>query len=118
MQFAANRSSRGCLAVLIATITAMTVLSSEPARAMPTIKMPDLGMSSVDWGPFMRGFDIGFDVVVLRPLGFTQFIVASVLFVPTVVMGGMQGREGFDEAREVYIDQTFEQVFRRPIGEF
>jgi hypothetical protein len=65
-----------------------------------------------------RGFEAGFDLVILRPLGLVAVAVGVGAFIPAVLIGAPQGRDGFNAARELFIELPVNQTFQRPLGDF
>jgi hypothetical protein len=90
---------RGAIPCLIA---ALLLASPAPARAADAATIGDNA----------------FDVVVLRPLGAIGLLVGSILFVPTVLLTAPSGRDGIDEATEIFITPQWDAVATRPLGEF
>lgn len=65
-----------------------------------------------------EGLAIGFDVLVLRPLGAVATAVGAVLFVPAALLAAPNGSEALQEARETFITVPAESVYKRRLGEF
>ena len=61
---------------------------------------------------------VGFDVVVLRPLGLVATAVGAVLFVPAALLTAPNGRDGVDTALKFFIIEPAKSVFQRPLGDF
>lgn len=59
-----------------------------------------------------------FDAVVMRPLGALSVIGGSVLFIPAAIVAVPSGKDGIDEAWEIFVDAQVESTFRRPLGDF
>ena len=59
-----------------------------------------------------------FDVMVLRALGTFNLAVGAAAFVGSVVVSAPLGREGFDTSYSQYVVEPFDELFRRPLGEF
>ena len=59
-----------------------------------------------------------FDVMLLRPIGFSALIVGSVLFVPVALLTFPNGRESVETAVEILVTEPAHSVFQRPLGEF
>lgn len=72
--------------------------------------------------PFVHGFAIGFDVVILRPLATVTLVVGAVLlFAPAAaiaLVAGKGAKERVSEATELFVIEPFDEAFRRPLGEF
>ena len=62
--------------------------------------------------------NVGFDVVVLRPLGLVATAVGAVLFVPAALLTAPNGRDGVDTALKFFIIEPAKSVFQRPLGDF
>ena len=58
------------------------------------------------------------DVLIVRPLATARVAAGTVLMVPAMLLSSPMGREGFDGAYEVLMEEPAEYAFRRPIGEF
>ncbi len=64
----------------------------------------------------MREFDIGFDVVLLRPMGLLQLAVGSAMLIPAYPLSWPGGGQG--EVLDILFWSPFEYTIRRPLGEF
>jgi hypothetical protein len=64
----------------------------------------------------MREFDIGFDVVLLRPMGLLQLAVGSAMLIPAYPLSWPSGGQG--EVLDILFWSPFEYTIRRPLGEF
>lgn len=58
------------------------------------------------------------DILIVRPLATARFAAGTVLMLPAMLLSSPMGREGFDGAYEVLMEEPAEYAFRRPIGEF
>ncbi len=67
---------------------------------------------------FANGVAVGFDLVVLRPLGFAALVVGAGAFVPAALMTAPNGKDSLTTALEVFVTTPLEDVFRRELGEF
>ena len=61
---------------------------------------------------------IGFDVVILRPLGLAALIASAAAFVPVALMSSPGGRDSVKIARELFITTPWNAVFRQKLGNF
>jgi hypothetical protein len=68
--------------------------------------------------PAVEPFQIGFDVLMIRPLSFVALVVGGVMFVPAIIMSAPNLTTTYDEAVEVFIMIPYEGVFERPLGDF
>lgn len=68
--------------------------------------------------PRPNPFVMGADVLFMRPLGLVAAAVGAVLFVPVALISAPQGKDGLDEAFELFVTVPADAVFRRPLGEF
>jgi len=62
--------------------------------------------------------DKTFDAVVLRPLGGIATCLGGIMFVPVVGMSAAEGRDGIDEAYNVFIRPFYETTVERELGDF
>ena len=60
----------------------------------------------------------GFDVVVLRPMGFAAEIVAAAAYIPAVVLASPSGKDGISTVTDILIMRPYEAVFERQLGDF
>lgn len=102
-----NRITKNLRALLLTL--ALCCLPQLEAQAFET---PDFLNSMV------KPIEIGFDVVIIRPLGFATVIVGAALFVPAVALSLPNLSTTFDEALEIFITIPYENLFERPLGEF
>ncbi len=65
-----------------------------------------------------RVASIGFDAVILRPVGFVALVVGAGLFVPAALITAPNGWHSITEAREILVDNPAEHLFQRPLGDF
>jgi hypothetical protein len=63
-----------------------------------------------------RQIDMGFDAVVLRPMGFAQFLIGSVILPPAWLLSWPGGGQG--QVLDILFQTPFDYTFRRPLGEF
>lgn len=104
---------RAAIAITTATLLLAT---AAPLHAEPGA---DTGwLDSLMSADVPNGLAKGFDVVVLRPIGFVSLLVGAGLFVPAAILAAPDGRDSILAAREVFIDVAAQEVFQRPLGEF
>jgi len=60
----------------------------------------------------------GVDALIVRPLASVRVAVGAALMIPAAILSSPSGREGFDGAYEVLLEQPMEYAFSRPMGEF
>lgn len=65
---------------------------------------------------YSRQFDIGFDAVVLRPMGFLQLVLGSAMLIPAYPLSYPGG--GQQEVLDVLLWSPYDYTIRRPLGEF
>jgi hypothetical protein len=68
--------------------------------------------------PIVAGLGMGFDVVILRPLGLVAVAVGAVAFVPAALITAPNGRDGIQSALELFVTEPAKNVFQRPLGDF
>ena len=61
---------------------------------------------------------MGFDLLIVRPLGFVAAAVGLVLFLPAALITAPMGRDSIQAAKETFITVPSNAVFKRPLGEF
>lgn len=61
---------------------------------------------------------VGFDLVLLRPLGLVGAAAGALLFLPAALVSAPNGKQGFDEVKERFISEPVQNTFRRPLGDF
>lgn len=91
------------------------LLLSVPALAQDngdTESPASSGQSSVD-----NAFDIGFDILVLRPLGVVGLAAGAVLFVPAIIFSAPGGSEGVKDSLDIFIETPWRDLVERPIGD-
>lgn len=59
-----------------------------------------------------------FDVVVLRPVGFVAFVASAVAFLPAALISAPMAPDATRDAWNRFVMERFDEVFRRPLGEF
>lgn len=99
------RRAAGTVAI-VALIAALAAPQTAQAQSSPSSSSAPGAMA------------VGFDAVVLRPLGFVAMVVGAILFVPTALITATNGRDGINDARAVFITPLVEEVFERPLGDF
>jgi hypothetical protein len=67
---------------------------------------------------FAVGFAVGFDAVLLRPIGFVATVVGASLFLPAALVSAPGGRDSIQEAWELFVLVPGKYVFQRPLGDF
>ena len=68
--------------------------------------------------PIVAGLGIGFDVVILRPLGLVAVAVGAAAFVPAALLTAPNGRDGIQSALEILVTERAKSVFQRRLGDF
>lgn len=66
---------------------------------------------------FWRPVEIGFDLVVLRPLGLTTIAIGGAFLGPALLISLPNGKTTRDEAIELFFTIPFEDVFQRELGD-
>ena len=61
---------------------------------------------------------IGFDVIVLRPLGLAVVIASAGAFIPAALLSSPGGRDSFNTAREVFITNPWNALVGSKLGDF
>jgi hypothetical protein len=102
------------------------ILISAQVGAMVALA-PVQGMAATDQGSTTlekveRGFSIGFDLVILRPLGAGRMFVGMGLMVPmsifnTMRMPFVRDSAIYGESAQLFVVEPANFVFRRPLGE-
>jgi hypothetical protein len=59
-----------------------------------------------------------FDVVVLRPLSFTQLIVGGVLMIPMGLVSVIGGVDNFKGTADIFVGQPYRDTFELELGSF
>ena len=88
---------------------------------MVGVLLPPLALAQSDepaTAPKPNPFLVGFDLVFVRPLGLVAAAVGAVLFLPVALISAPQGKDGIDEAFELFVTVPADAVFRRSLGEF
>ncbi len=88
---------------------------SVPAFADESEATEDSGSSSQ--ATMNQAFDIGLDVLVLRPLGTVGLAAGAVLFVPAVIFSAPGGSEGVKDSLDIFIQTPWRDLFERPLGD-
>jgi hypothetical protein len=97
------------------------------AVAIAILLLPATGYAEAEGGSTSSGgfadsaanvAAIGFDAVILRPIGFAVVLVGGVLFVPAALITAPNGWDSIVEAKEIFIDAPVERTFQRPLGDF
>jgi hypothetical protein len=74
-----------------------------------------------DWrdvlGAVGTGVTMGFDVLVVRPLGLIGIAIGAGAFVPVALITSPNGRDGLEEATDIFIMTPVNYVFTREIGD-
>ena len=60
----------------------------------------------------------GFDVVLLRPLGFAALLVGGAAYIPAVVLALPSGKDGISAVTDSFIMRPYDNVFKRQLGDF
>ena len=89
---------RSCLRVAAMTLIAGLVLSAPAQAASP-------------WA-------VGFDIVIVRPLGFASAVVGAAFYPIAVLVSLPNGPEGREEAWGIFVTAPMQRVFERPLGDF
>lgn len=103
---------RARLASLAATLmVAALLLPAAPVQAAPW-----------DWEfEGSKAEDVlatGIDLVIVRPLASARVVVGFLFFLPAAALSAPSGREGFDGAYDLMIQEPVEYAFVREIGQF
>jgi hypothetical protein len=61
---------------------------------------------------------IGFDAIVLRPLGLAALIASAGAFIPAALLSSPGGRDHFNTAREVFITNPWNALVGPKLGDF
>lgn len=62
-------------------------------------------------------FDVGFDLLVLRPLSAFGLAAGAVLFVPAVIFTAPGGSEGVKDSLDVFVETPWRDLADRPLGD-
>ena len=62
-------------------------------------------------------FDMGFDLLVLRPLSAFGLAAGTVLFVPAVIFTAPGGSEGVKDSLDVFVETPWRDLADRPLGD-
>ena len=109
------RRARSSRCILVAILVAALLLPGSALAEPPA----DTGMTAAEFGKrAAAGFAVGFDLLILRPLGFATTAVGAVFFIPAVVLSAAGGSEVREEAFDLFIYIPAEYTFRRPLGDF
>jgi hypothetical protein len=68
--------------------------------------------------PIVAGLGIGFDAVILRPLGLVAVAVGTAAFVPAALLTAPNGRDGIQSALGILVTERAKSVFQRRLGDF
>jgi hypothetical protein len=69
--------------------------------------------------PAVKPMEIGFDVMIVRPLSITTVIIGAALFVPAFILSAPNfGSNSYDDMVETFITIPYESTFNRPLGDF
>ena len=66
----------------------------------------------------LRNTDIGFDLLIVRPLAGVTAAAGAALFVPAVIMTAPNGKDSMKDAYERFVREPGEYFATRPLGEF
>lgn len=97
-----------CAMAVLAWATIAAADAPAPGTAVPEAPAPD--------EDFTRGFDLFFDVAVLRPMGLLQLAIGSAMLPPAYALTWFGGAQ--DEVLDLLFFSPFDHTFRRPLGEF
>jgi hypothetical protein len=68
-----------------------------------------------------KPFSIGFDAIILRPLGLVSVVIGTAVMVPMAIIASPNtidmGVEAYDEPMEIFFRTPVNYVFKRPLGE-
>jgi hypothetical protein len=101
------------IAVLLAPIAGS---AAEDAEAEAAPEPPPLEHHWYD--DAVRQFDVGFDLVVIRPLAFVTWAAGTGLFLPAAIMTAPNGWDSVKEAYDRFVREPGDYVYSRPLGEF
>jgi hypothetical protein len=65
-----------------------------------------------------RQADVGFDLLIVRPLAGVTSFAGAVLFVPAAIFTAPNGKESLKEAYDRFVREPGEYFITRPLGEF
>ncbi|MEE3328906.1 MAG: hypothetical protein VX252_16320 [Myxococcota bacterium] len=100
----------------IALIAALCLLLlSLPALADETSDAEASGSGTQDG--IDKAFNIGFDVLVLRPLGAVALVGGAALFVPAVIFTAPGGSEGVKDSLDIFVQTPWRDLAERPLGD-
>ena len=66
----------------------------------------------------LHNFDIGVDLLIIRPLAGVTLAAGAALFIPAVIMTSPNGKEGIKDAYDRFVREPGEYFASRPLGEF
>ena len=86
-----------------------------PEPAAPEPPATEQGIFSGE--RWLHALAIGFDLVILRPLGVVHTAAGLVLFVPTAALSAADDLENVEEAWELFVLVPAKNVYERPLGD-
>ena len=89
--------------------------------SMPALADEGTDTESVEQSSQARvdsAFEIGLDLVVLRPLGLVALAGGVGLFVPAVILTAPGGSEGVTDSVDIFVVTPWRDLFDRPLGDF
>ena len=108
-------SEFGMVAAMI--LVCALFIGSRPALADAGSGLEDPDPTAEGNGRMETGFNKGFDVLIMRPLGAAALVTGAVFFVPAVLLSAPGGREGIDDAYDVLVKTPWSDVAERPLGD-
>jgi hypothetical protein len=96
--------------LLPASTFAQAPYESEEPKASATAEK--VGSSPSDYAA------IGFDAVILRPLGTVAVLVGAVAFIPAALITAPNGRDSIETAWKSFVADPARDAFQRPLGDF
>ena len=95
---------------IAALALALAVALATPAAAQDAAD--PLGEPGTDW------VAMGIDAVLLRPAGVLHLVAGSIMFLPAAAMAAPGGRDEVLTARDIFVEQPYQNTFERKLGRF
>ena len=109
MRFVDIRSVGASILLLFLVFSAIPGLAEESTETESAVA---LKQSSLD-----SAFDMGFDVIILRPAGVVGLVAGVGLFLPAVILTAPGGTEGVTDSVDIFLATPWRDLFERPLGD-
>ncbi len=80
--------------------------------------LPRLDAQAIEMSEIVKPIEIGVDVMLIRPLGMLSLATGALFFGPALAFSAVDVSANYDEALEIFITLPYENVFKRPLGDF